>query len=122
MIDAPVVRRLGDLARRIARERGEPQDIEWAIAGETLFVLQARAITHLPSRPKIETPPGRWMKDTGHFSGPLTPMGTSILPVPEAALSSACAEFGLPLDGIRMRSFGGESSAHPELASTERPV
>lgn len=108
VIDAPVVRRLGDLARRIARERGEPQDIEWALAGETLFVLQARAITHLPSRPKIEIPPGRWMKDTGHFSGPLTPMGTSILPVAEAALSSACAEFGLPLDGIRMRSFGGE--------------
>ncbi len=107
-IDAPVARRLGDLARRIARERGEPQDIEWAMADNELFVLQARPITHLPRAPRVEIPPGRWMKDTGHFAGPVTPMGASILPLLEPALSASCAEFGLPLDGMRFRLFGGE--------------
>lgn len=110
VIDASVARQLADLGRRLASERGGPQDIEWAIAGDELFVLQTRPITHLPRPPKIEVPPGRWMKDTGHFPGPLTPMGASILlPVLETAGGTAiCAEFGLPLERIRQRSFGGE--------------
>ena len=110
VIDAGVAQRLIALARRIAAERRAPQDVEWALAGGELHVLQARPITALPIKPQIEIPPGRWMKDTGHFTGPMTPIGASILlPVYEAAVASGiCREYGLPMETIRMRSFGGE--------------
>ena len=39
------VRRLAQLGHRIASLRGAPQDIEWAIVDEQVWVLQARPIT-----------------------------------------------------------------------------
>jgi pyruvate,water dikinase len=110
VIDVAVAQRVVALARRIASERRAPQDVEWAFEGGELHVLQARPITALPTKPQIEIPPGRWMKDTGHFTGPMTPIGASILlPVYEAAVASGiCREYGLPMETIRMRSFGGE--------------
>lgn len=44
---APYARDLYRLARRLVRELGAPQDIEWAIAGEKLYLLQSRPITTL---------------------------------------------------------------------------
>ncbi len=41
---------VADLARRAAGRFGAPQDIEWAIAGEEIFLLQSRPITTLPPR------------------------------------------------------------------------
>lgn len=109
VLDEQTVRRLLELGARIERERGEPQDIEWALAGGELFVLQARPITGCPRRPHIEIPPGRWTKDTGHFTGPVTPAAATILlPAYEAALEAAFADFGVPLKTLRQRSFGGE--------------
>jgi rifampicin phosphotransferase len=109
VLDEQAVRRLVELGRRIEHERGEPQDIEWALAGGELFVLQARPITGLPRRPHIEIPPGRWMKDTGHFTGPVTPAAATILlPAYEAALEAAFADFGVPMKTLRQRPFGGE--------------
>jgi pyruvate,water dikinase len=110
VLDEALAGRLAELARRIAAGRGSPQDIEWATAGDEIFVLQARPITGLPVPPTFEVPPGRWVKDTGHFSGPLTPVGASIiLPVYEQAIASGiCREFGLPLEALLQRSFGGE--------------
>ncbi|HVJ20876.1 MAG TPA: PEP/pyruvate-binding domain-containing protein, partial [Polyangiaceae bacterium] len=63
VLDEQAARRLVELGARIERERGAPQDVEWALAGGELFVLQARPITGLPRRPPIEIPPGRWTKD-----------------------------------------------------------
>lgn len=40
-------RRLQQLAVRLDREAGMPQDIEWAIAGGQVYILQARSITSL---------------------------------------------------------------------------
>jgi len=109
VLDPQLAKALVELGARIERERGEPQDIEWAIAGDQIFVLQARPITQLPRRPAIEIPPGRWTKDTGHFTGPVTPAGVTILlPAYEKALEVAFADFGLPIKTIRQRSFGGE--------------
>jgi rifampicin phosphotransferase len=103
------VRQLVELGARLERERGEPQDVEWALSGGEIFVLQARPITHVPRRPHIEIPPGRWMKDTGHFTGPVTPAAATILlPAYEAALEAALADFGVPMKTMRQRSFGGE--------------
>jgi rifampicin phosphotransferase len=104
------VERLIALARRIAEERGAPQDIEWAFTtnGE-LHLLQARPITGLPRRPEITVPPGRWMRDVSHFTGPITPIGeTILLPAYERALESTFETFGLPLKTIQQRAFGGE--------------
>ena len=51
-LDAPAVARLLELARRIERHFGSPQDVEWAIdANGELFVLQSRPVTGLPERP-----------------------------------------------------------------------
>lgn len=40
-------RRLFKLAIRLAQELGSPQDIEWAVAGGRVYILQARPITTL---------------------------------------------------------------------------
>jgi hypothetical protein len=42
------VRIVADLARRVEAFFGVPQDIEWAIDGSTLWLLQARPMTALP--------------------------------------------------------------------------
>jgi pyruvate,water dikinase len=39
--------RVAELARRTARHFGRPQDIEWALEGEGLYLLQSRPITSL---------------------------------------------------------------------------
>ena len=50
------VREVAALARNIEELAGVPQDIEWAIAGGKLFLLQARPITALPVAPAIDPP------------------------------------------------------------------
>jgi len=45
------VRAVADLALRAERHFGTPQDIEWALAGDKLHILQARPIT-TPLRPR----------------------------------------------------------------------
>lgn len=108
-IHPTLAERIAMLARRVAFERGSAQDIEWAYDGTDLYLLQARSITGLPRAPGFEVPPGRWVKDTTHWTGPMTPVGSSILlPVLEQAFARFLPEFGLPLEAIRVRSFGGE--------------
>jgi len=41
---------------RIATTLGHPQDIEWTIADETLYLLQTRPITRLPAAPNSDGP------------------------------------------------------------------
>lgn len=68
------------LAVAVEQEYGASQDIEWAIAGGTLWLLQARAITSLYELPQdINTPDelGLWAS-FGGFQGmlePITPIG-----------------------------------------------
>ena len=47
-ISAAHIAELTDLARRIEIHAGRPVDVEWARRDGTLFILQARPITHLP--------------------------------------------------------------------------
>jgi rifampicin phosphotransferase len=76
-IDARTANDLATIARRIESLRGVAQDVEWARAGGTLFVLQARAITVLPIAPTFEIPKGTWEKDAAHFPGPVCPFAAS---------------------------------------------
>ncbi|SDT62630.1 phosphoenolpyruvate synthase [Pseudarthrobacter equi] len=48
VLDDPAAAELASLGRRIAEHFGAPQDIEWARADGTFFILQSRPITALP--------------------------------------------------------------------------
>jgi rifampicin phosphotransferase len=78
-IDAAQALAVAALARRVeAHFGGTPQDIEWALAGDDLFLLQARPITALPE-PVIwkASLPGAWARHIrlGEWLGdPVTPL------------------------------------------------
>jgi phosphohistidine swiveling domain-containing protein len=70
---------VAELARRVeAHLGGVPQDIEWAMAGGKLFLLQARPITALPAQVEWTAPgPGGWARNfrIGEWLGdPVTPL------------------------------------------------
>lgn len=46
-LDDEAIRNLVDLALRVEAEQGSPQDIEWALAGGKIYLLQSRPITTL---------------------------------------------------------------------------
>jgi phosphohistidine swiveling domain-containing protein len=66
------------VARRIERYFGAPQDVEFAVERETLYVLQARPITRINFDPDI----GEWTnadyRDGGVSSGACTPIMWSL--------------------------------------------
>jgi pyruvate,water dikinase len=66
------------VARRIQRHFGAPQDIEFAVQGGTLYVLQSRPITRITFDPAI----GEWTnadyRDGGVSSGACTPIMGSL--------------------------------------------
>lgn len=48
-LDEHLLGQLVELGGRIERHFGSPRDIEWSVAGDRLFVLQARPVTALPA-------------------------------------------------------------------------
>lgn len=44
-LDADVLARLAELGERLEHYFGRPQDVEWALAGDELFLLQSRPVT-----------------------------------------------------------------------------
>lgn len=66
------------LAKRAEALFGSPQDVEWAYQGDTLYMLQSRAITAAYGRaPEPLEVSGRWVlfkPVAENFSEPLTPM------------------------------------------------
>lgn len=71
------VSQIVDLTRQIAARRAAAQDVEWAIDGDELFILQSRPIT-ATAAPENDSPvDGRWVlfKPTAeNFLEPMTPM------------------------------------------------
>jgi pyruvate,water dikinase len=109
------VERIGDLARRVASDLEVPVDIEWAIStDDELSLLQARPITALPRKPVLDLPTqGTWEKDTSHLCEPLTPIAETMwVPPLEAAFRDVVGTFGLLIDGMDFRCFGGELYSH----------
>ena len=98
------------LAKKIEGILGDAQDIEWALTGVEVQLLQARPITALPVAPDIDVPSaGFWAKDDTHYPMPLTPFGASVyLPSLERAMSVMGETFGMLIEGNEQRSFGGE--------------
>ena len=83
VLDEASLRKLWDLARRVeSHYDGVPQDVEWCLEGDDLFVVQARPITSLYPLP---TPtPGRGLRvyfGFGHAQNmiaPMSPLGLDI--------------------------------------------
>lgn len=109
-LDADLARRVADLARRVEALFGVPQDIEWALAGGELNLLQARPMTAFPRPPEIEVPAeGFWEKDDWHYPTPMTAFGASVyLPALEHGLATQCREFGILAEGEQQRWIGHE--------------
>jgi rifampicin phosphotransferase len=72
------VKAIAALARRVEAVFGVPQDIEWAIDGPTLWLLQARPMTALPEAVSWDPPaPGAFSRNfrLGEWIGaPVTPL------------------------------------------------
>lgn len=48
------VARIAELVRSVESRMGRPQDVEWALEGDELWLLQARPMTALPETPRWE--------------------------------------------------------------------
>jgi phosphohistidine swiveling domain-containing protein len=112
VLDADQARTVGDLAKRVEERLGHPQDIEWAIGGGSLWLLQARPITTLTTPElipiPIEVPPGYWERDNFHEPVPLSPFGKVVLT--EQILKvfpRVFAEFGILLERAETAFIGG---------------
>jgi rifampicin phosphotransferase len=56
--------KIAELARRVEEHFGSPQDIEWAISGDELNLLQARPMTAMPEPVEWKPPTaGYWMRN-----------------------------------------------------------
>ncbi len=53
VLDESLVTRLWELARRVEREFGGPQDLEWAEWDQRIYLLQARPVTALRRRRRV---------------------------------------------------------------------
>lgn len=114
-IGPDLARRVATLARRVEAARKTPQDVEWAVAGDRLWLLQARPITALPVAPSITTPVGTWLKDAAHFAEPMSPFAASTqFRYADEILDEAVSTWGLLVDGMRFRVIGHEPYVHVE--------
>ena len=115
-------RRIATAVRHIARRLQGPQDVEWAIEGDNLYLLQTRPITTLGDVPDPDAVRNIWDNSniTESYSGVTTPLTFSfaraayegvyrefsrILNVPEAKISAHDQEFGRMLGLIRGRVY-----------------
>jgi phosphohistidine swiveling domain-containing protein len=95
------IRILADLGARIENLYGRPQDLEWCLAGDQLYILQARPITTLPDEPVAWDAPGlgQWLHGGGTFemiTEPISPLfETFLLPIFVQAIAQMIAGFGL---------------------------
>jgi pyruvate,water dikinase len=114
-IGPELARRVATLARKVEAARLAPQDIEWAVAGGRLWLLQSRPITALPVAPEIEAPKGSWQKDAAHFAEPLSPFAASaMLAGADQFFDDAIATWGLLPDRLQFRVIGHEPYLHVE--------
>jgi phosphohistidine swiveling domain-containing protein len=76
-LDDPEIHAVAELAARCERHLEKPQDVEWAIAGGQVYLLQSRPITTLARA--VPEPPvkGKWVLFKAlaeNFTDPLTPL------------------------------------------------
>ena len=112
-LTADQARGVADLARRVeAHFAGTPQDVEWAIAGGALFLLQARPVTALPEPVvpvpvAVDAPPGYWRRVADHHPRPVSPLFRVFFDLINDEGDRALADAGLLL--------GGKMGGHREI-------
>lgn len=103
------------LLERVEAHYQKPVDIEWAIAGEQLFLLQARPITtYLPLPAEMITAPGApkrlYANSTLIEQGlqePLSVLGTDFLSHVLNKVGGPVAEGAIGVDGVTFTAGGG---------------
>jgi pyruvate,water dikinase len=100
------ISQLAAAGRAIQKEFGTPQDIEWALAGNKLYILQSRPITSLFPVPEVSFDPLIIWFSFGAVQGlvgPITPLGQdTILRV----VTRAGGMFGINLKPDEVKVFG----------------
>lgn len=102
---------VAELARRVERRFGSPQDIEWAIEDGAVWLLQARPITALPEPPAgqrpipAHVPPGLWQR-SNYAPEPLSPMFSSLMLPGLQALTKNLFPYSIG-ERIEFREIGG---------------
>jgi rifampicin phosphotransferase len=80
LADAQVLR-LAELGRRIEAHFGQPQDIEWCLAGDEFQIVQSRPVTTLFPIPETSEQGNRVYISVGHqqmMTDPMKPLGLSV--------------------------------------------
>lgn len=93
------VRAAAGLARRVERIAQRPQDIEWALVGDQLYLLQARPITGLAQRPDPDGVFTLWDNSNivESYGGVTTPLTYSFARrAYEAVYQEFCRILGVP--------------------------
>lgn len=111
---------IAELARKVESHFKTPQDIEWAISGGRLYLLQARPVTTLgaqqvPGDRKIEPvpipiviPDGYWTLDNLHYPQPMSPIFASyFLEMTGGLARQLVQDVGLPFDRFDFKLIGG---------------
>ncbi len=131
VIDAEVAADVAALTRWVEAQLGAPQDIEWALAGGELVLLQARPITALPDQAPepvpvpVEVPAGFWEREASHAPKPWTPMSLSVAlgQARNRAMRRAFAEFGVLAETLEFAQIGGwEYTRLVPLGGKDRPA
>jgi pyruvate,water dikinase len=75
-LDPQQLRQIVDLVLAVSRLRHRPQDIEWAVTGTRLYLLQARPITALATLPDCDGVRAIWDNSNiaESYSGITTPL------------------------------------------------
>jgi rifampicin phosphotransferase len=122
-VDEATVRQVATVARRVEALAGAPQDVEWAVADGHVHLLQARPVTALPTPPIRVVPPGPWMKDTAHYTGPMSPLSASAyIPRLGVGIRHMLATYGFLMADVAQEVIGWEVYAHPVSPSNHGEV
>lgn len=102
---------VSELAIEAAQFFEVPQDIEWAIDGYGVNLVQARPITALPTPPtpiRVEAPEGFWEREASHAPRPWSPLASSLVfEIRNPPLRDVMADFGLLIEAVEFTEIGG---------------
>jgi pyruvate,water dikinase len=123
VLRAQQVQALVRLGQAIEKVFGRPQDLEWCLEGDRLYIVQARPITTLPDIPVAWEAPGegQWLHGGGTFemiTEPISPLfETFLLPIFYRAVIGMLAGIGLEraLPKIPYRVVNGYIFLHMQL-------
>lgn len=102
VLSADEANEIARLCREVEDALGGPQDVEWAIDDDGVWLLQARPITALPLEPEARpNPRTSWERSDAFFPEPITPLSyTAWLPTHTRATARAFEILGIPSGGM----------------------